>query len=311
MSITSKDETKALEGFDKLAYEVRDLKNRPLLVMYYPDKDGYMTTDDVRDVHDELRRRGFSRDNVAESLDVLLHTYGGDPNSAYRVAQVIRDFARNVDFLIPFHAYSGGTLTCFCANNIRLGAYSCLSPIDITLEEIELASIDYYMEFAQKSRQKIEEMLNDFLQDASKEGSPIVRPRPTTDVERHLLVEMVKQVGALNVGRYFRERTLTGHYAIKLLSDYMFAKNSNKQSLCDDIANKILFEFPSHEFEMDYHICKDLGLPVSEMNDAESEKTKSLVDELDELTDQGIICKQLDETYKAPFIRLYPLGEKV
>jgi hypothetical protein len=167
------------------------------------------------------------------------------------------------------------------------------------------------MDFAQKSRLQIEEMLNDFLQDVSKEGSPIVRPRPATDVERHLLVEMVRQVGALNVGRYFRERTLTGHYAFRLLSDYMFSNSSNKQSLCDDIATKILFEFPSHEFEMDYHICRDLGLPVSEMNDAESEKTKLLVNELDDLADRGVICKQLDETYKAPFIRLYPLGEKV
>jgi hypothetical protein len=110
MTVANGNDTSMLEQFDKLACEVRDFRKRPLLVMYYPDKDGYMTSDDVRDVHDELRRRGFSRDKMAEFLDVLLHTYGGDPNSAYRVAQVIRDFAKNVDFLIPFHAYSGGTL---------------------------------------------------------------------------------------------------------------------------------------------------------------------------------------------------------
>lgn len=305
---TSQDAENPLQEVDQVALEVRDLRGHPLLVLYYPEKGGYITHFDVRDIHDEFRRRGWSREQMIEELDVLLHTYGGDPHASYRIAQVIRDFAKLVNFLIPFHAHSGGTITCFCANNIVLGAYAVLGPIDITVDGIELASIDYFMNFAQNCREMVEKMLHDFVQERLKAGLPMVNPKPQTEVERYLLCEMVNQVGALNVGRFFRERTLTGHYAYRLLHDYMFSKHPNRKSLSRKIANAVLFEFPSHEFDMDYHICKDLGLPTHEMNDPESEKTKLFINKLDEYADREVICRQLTDNYKAPFFRLYNMG---
>lgn len=310
MSTTQSAENPLLE-VDQMALEVRNLRGHSLLVLYYPEKDGYITHLDVRDIYDEFRRRGWSKDKMIEELDVLFHTYGGDPHASYRIAQVIRDFAKSVNFLIPFHAHSGGTLTCFCANNIVLGSYAVLGPIDITVDGIELASIDYFMNFARNCRQMVEEMLHDFTQERLKTGLPMVNPKPCTEVERYLLVEMVNQVGALNVGRFFRERTLTGHYAYRLLYDCMFSEHPNRKSLSEKIANAVLFEFPSHDFEMDYHICRELGLPVYEMSETESDRTKSLVNKIDEFVDRGTICRQLTDTYKAPFFRLYNMGEQI
>jgi hypothetical protein len=309
--MTNQNVENPLQEVDQLALEVCGLRNKPLLILYYPEKDGMITHFDVRDIHDEFKRRGWSRDRMIEELDVLLHTYGGDPDGAYRIGQVIRDFAKKVNFLIPFHAHSGGTLTCFSADKIVLGAYAVLGPIDITVDGIELASIDYYIQFAQNCRKTTEQMLHDFIRENLKGDLPVVNPEPSTDVERYLLCEMVKQVGALNVGRFFRERTLTGHYAYRLLYDYMFATNPNKESLCGKIANAVLFEFPSHDFDMDYHICKDVGLPVYEMNETESDKTKLLVNRLDELVEREVICRQLTDEYKAPFFRLYNIGEHI
>jgi hypothetical protein len=297
-----------LQEIDQIASEIVDFRRKPLLVMYYPESDGTIVESDIRDIHDEFRARGWSRGRIDEELDVVLHTWGGDPNAAYRVSQVIRDFAKTVNFLIPFHAYSGGTLTCFCGNKIVLGDYACLGPIDITLEGVELASIEYYMRFAQDCRGRIEEMLQDMIEKRINSPSMMSTSPPSTDVERHLLVEMVRQIGALNVGRFFRERTLTGIYAYRLLKDYMFANENNQESMSSEIAHSVLFEFPSHDFDMDYHICKDLGLPVFEMNEEESDKTKSLINKLDDLVEQGMICPQLMDDYKAPFFRLYNVG---
>lgn len=297
-----------LRKVDQLAAEIRDARNKPLLVLYYPDIGGYVSHLDVRDIHDEFRRRDVSRNRKLKDLDVILHTYGGDPNAAYRIGQVVRDFAKAIDFLIPFHAHSAGTLMCFCADRITLGAYAVLGPIDITLDGIELASIDYYMEFAKECRERIEEMLSN-LDHESDTRLSLTNPRPTTNVERHLLVEMVRQIGALNVGRFFRERTVTGRYANRLLFDYMLRDHTNKETLSGDISSRVLFEFPSHDFDMDYHICKDLNLPVFEMTDKESDNTKLLINKLDDFVDQGVICRQLEEELKAPFIRLYMMRE--
>jgi len=257
-----------------------------------------MREDDVKDLYDEFRRRGWTRDGAKRPVDVLIHTYGGEPVAAYRIGQIIRDFADNVVFLVPEHAYSGGTLTCLAGNEIRLGAYAGLSPIDITVGSsetrgIQLLNIDYFMDFVSDCRKRIERMLKD------------TGARGQTNVDCDLLVEMTKQVGALDVGRFYRERTLTGHYAERLLNDYMFSGQLNREELSNDIISKLLFAMPSHHFEMDYHILKEIKLPVREMPEQESEITKAIVEILEVLTRAQVICRDIGDDYKMPFIRLY------
>ncbi|MGH9987322.1 MAG: SDH family Clp fold serine proteinase, partial [Nitrososphaeraceae archaeon] len=91
----------------------------------------------------------------------MLHTYGGEPDASYRLAQVIHDFAEEVIFLVPYHALSGGTLICLSGNKLMLGAYATLSPIDVTVDNIELASIDQFRYFAVDTRQEVEYMFKD------------------------------------------------------------------------------------------------------------------------------------------------------
>ena len=108
----------------------------------------------------------------------------------------------------------------FAGNSIRLGDYAGLSPIDITIfesqsrtsEGVQLAAIDSFMDFARGARTKMEEALEAMDRTAS-----------SSTVDSDLLVQMVKEVGALRVGKYYRERSLTGHYAQILLDAYMFA----------------------------------------------------------------------------------------
>src|ERR1700689_1457472 len=126
--------------------------------------------------------------------------------------------ADNLTVLVPERAYSAGTLLSFAGDAIRLGDYAGVSPIDITLTEsankegVQLAALDSFMDFAKRARKQIEEELRMLDRDCA-----------TSSVDSDLLVQMVKEVGALTVGRYYRERKLTGQYAEILLDNYMFA----------------------------------------------------------------------------------------
>ena len=227
------------EEIDNLARGIAQMRGRSLFVLYYPDAYGEIREEDIKDIYDEFRRGGHSKVAQLENLDVLLHTYGGDPIAAYRIAQVIRSFSRHVVFLVPEYALSGGTLICLCANEIRMGDYAVLSPIDITIsppeqpsEAIALMNIDAYMDFAEDSRRRVEELLHELGSESS------------TTVESDLLVEMVKQVGALNIGGFYRERTFTEHYAQMLLGQYMFHTCPNKDDLIKSVVQQLLWEFP-------------------------------------------------------------------
>jgi len=288
-----------IKDLDQLATSLCKNKNTPLLVLYYHEFSGDVRLEDVEAIYGELRRGGFNREKPMENLHVLLHTFGGDPHAGYRIAQVIRDFTKSAVFLIPQYSCSAGTLMCLCGNQIELGDYAFLSPIDITLERetplesVELMSIDYYIRFATRCRQEIEQMLKQNGYTSS------------TTVESDLLCEMVKQVGGLTLGAFFRERVLTGFYAENLLLDYMFNHAPNKNDLKNKILQSLLFEYPSHTFCMDYHICLKLGLPVKEMDVVTSDMTKTIITLLRLLTVQGVICRDVSDAYKLPFVKLY------
>jgi|SRR5256885_13735877 len=297
--MASKSDNDAAKQLDDLALKIAARRKRPLFVMFYDEGGGRIIHDDVRDVYDEFRRRGRTAKVQFKQLDVLVHSFGGDADACYRIAQVIRDFAANVTFLVPFHAASGATLVCLCGDEIRLGAYAALGPIDISIGDIELASIDNFREFAADCRRDIETVLE--------EGEST----RSTDVESVLLREMVAQETALGIGSLYRVSSLTGHYAFRLLHDYMFNGRSDRSTKAQKIADGLLHTYPSHDFVLDYHMSSELGLPVSEMEEEESDLTKSLVDMLGYLTQQQVICKDLGEVdegemLKAPFFRLYP-----
>jgi hypothetical protein len=275
------------------------LRQRPLLVLYYPWKSKIREWD-LDDVYQALRSSGTVPENKITELDVLLHSTGGSPVGGYRLAQVIRDFASNVTFLVPEHAYSAATLLCFAGNQVRLGHFAGLSPIDITLvyakKEVELATVDSFMGFAQDARKKIEELLSQFDKHCG------------TNVDSDLLVAMVEEVGAMEIGKYYRERNLTGRYAQTLLDSYMFAGFLNRDQRRKDVITHFLFGAPAHEFHLDYHLCSDWGVEAVEMPTDESDLAKDVLKELLDLADSQTICKHLSNTERLPYFGWYALA---
>lgn len=85
----------------------------------------------------------------------------------------------------------------------------------------------------------------------------------------------------------------------------MFKNHPDAQVIARDIANTVVFKYPSHGFFLDYHMCKKLGLVVDELTSTESDITKALVQSLDKFTMNGVICKEVETDYRMPFITLY------
>ena len=118
-------------GADRLARHL----GGPLLVMYYPDE-ASIEVEDIAILYQHLRRNGLTPDSRLPNLNVVLHTLGGDANASYRLAQLLRDFADLVKFIIPEQAYSGGTTITLAGDEIVLAHCAVLSPIDVGLVPI-------------------------------------------------------------------------------------------------------------------------------------------------------------------------------
>jgi hypothetical protein len=201
----------AIAKLDEACNTLVSNRETPLLVLYYTGGYSSMSEDDLESIYTAFRGADLKPEEKLPALDVLIESYGGDPTAGYRIAQLIRDFADEVSFLVAEHAYSAATLMCFSGNEVRLAHYVGLSPIDITLvwhgeQEVELASIDSFLDFSVRAREKMEELFQRReIEDAQ------------STVESDLLMKMVEEVGALVLGSYYRTRNLTGRYAEELL----------------------------------------------------------------------------------------------
>lgn len=63
-------------------------------------------------------------------LDLILHTPGGDPNTAEAILKYLRQKFKHIRVVIPFAAMSAGTLIACGANEIVMGRHSFIGPTD-------------------------------------------------------------------------------------------------------------------------------------------------------------------------------------
>lgn len=63
-------------------------------------------------------------------VDLFLYSRGGDVLTPWRLVNLIREYTDTFNVLVPYRAYSAGTLICLGADQIIMGKMSELGPID-------------------------------------------------------------------------------------------------------------------------------------------------------------------------------------
>ncbi|MCR4318025.1 MAG: hypothetical protein NUW37_16900 [Planctomycetes bacterium] len=86
-----------------------------------------ITDDTVRVLIDHLRLLDSEQSNI----DLLLVTHGGQSEVPWRIVSLIREYCKGeFGVLVPYRAMSAGTLIALGADQIVMGPYANLSPID-------------------------------------------------------------------------------------------------------------------------------------------------------------------------------------
>jgi len=80
----------------------------------------------ARETIDSIKKDDGSHDK----LYIFLTTNGGDTITVERLVNIFRHNYKEVNFVIPDHAYSAGTILCMSGDNIFMDYNSVLGPID-------------------------------------------------------------------------------------------------------------------------------------------------------------------------------------
>lgn len=283
----------------------RNLANRikgPLLLMYYPE-DAEIEVADIAKLYKVLRKEKLATNlkNRIPTLNVVLHTEGGDSNASYRIAQLLHDFAQKVTFIIPEYAYSGGAMITLAGEKIILAHYAVLSPINVITgndfgETREPVAMKYYIKMAADAKAAVVKAL---------EEAEAVNTDST--VENALMTAMIENpINAMYVAQLYQQYSRDEKHALQLLKNYMLKDKDPEER--DKVIQGLIYDSPDHEMDMDYHICQDIGLIVKEADQELSDLSKKLVRTLENATKHNKICRRTDSdtTKREPHFHYTP-----
>ena len=115
--------------------EIEKLRTSNLLVYFTGDRQGMMSwiaEDAVLPLYRHLLDLGPPQ-ACGRRMDLYLYTRGGDVSVPWRVVAMLREFCDELCVLIPYKAYSAGTMLALGADVTVMGTKAELSPIDPTL----------------------------------------------------------------------------------------------------------------------------------------------------------------------------------
>lgn len=203
------------------------------------------------------------------ALHMALHSSGGDIYSAYKIVNVLREYACELRIMVPLYAKSAATLLALGADEIIMGPQSELGPLDLPIEHplvegIRISALDGVRpidvlarvateiaigEVGIRLRQEVRLGRKDSVELALRFASDYITP-------------IVAKLDPSVVNQCFRELGIAQTYGQDLLETYMLANQDNKEAEAERIAESLVWDYPAHEFAICFREAKKLGLKV-------------------------------------------------
>lgn len=209
--------------------------------MYYGqiDRRGYDSVSDVLE----------NRKTKADKACLILITFGGDPNSAYRIARALHHHYRNVEILIPDACKSAGTLMCIGANKLIFGDRGELGPLDIQLSKPDemfehMSGLDI-IQAVNVLQNQVLSSFRDYLVDIR--GGSQIRTKTAAEIATKLASGFVspiaQKIDPVTLGEHQRAMQIAFEYGNRL--------NEMAKSLRPQALQKLIGSYPVHGFVID------------------------------------------------------------
>jgi D-alanyl-D-alanine dipeptidase len=254
-----------------LIEQIEKLRNSQLLVYYTGDRQGQ----EIRiagDIHPFCSRQ-LEQIGEVERIDLFLYGPGGLTMAGYGLVNLIREFCKEFNVIIPFRALSCATLIALGANEIIMTKNAMLSPVDPSVEHPLGPTVD----FGQGPKivpVNVEDVIS-FINLAKTEAGL----NDSTSLCK--IFEKLSQVHPLTLGAVNRSRQEIAFLARSLLKYHM---NDNER--VERIVNTLTHERFSHDYLISRREAKetlDLNIVDAELNGELNKAILDLHNKYDEL----------------------------
>jgi hypothetical protein len=226
---------------------------RPLIVYATSTRAGVhamMAGDAVREFIDQIEAI-----QDRKSVDVLIHSTGGDALTAWKLMSVLREQFEHVAVLVPYMAFSAATVFSMGADEIIMHPHASLGPIDPQIT----------MQLPDGSRRQFAfEDVGAFLRFLNTEVGLTEQAHVSSVIDR-----LFAAVDPVNIGAAKRASELATDIGERLLQMHM--KGDEDRARARTIAESLNKKFFAHGDAVSRSRARDLGLKIGE-SDADLEK---------------------------------------
>lgn len=184
-------------------------------------------------------------------ISLFMYTRGGNTLAAWTLVNLIRNFCKDFEVIVPFNCHSAGTLISLGANRILMTKQATLGPIDPSVNGPLNPSIPGTNNPNAKVPVSVE-FVDAYLQLAKKELG-------ITDQNAlsNILSELTKHIHPLTLGQVYKSKSQIQMLAEKLLA-YQDISDENKKAIIKFLCS----ESGSHDYTIHRKEAQGLGLKV-------------------------------------------------
>jgi len=213
-----------------------------------------------------------------KSALLILTTFGGDPDVAYRIARGFQRAYSKGDFivLVPWLCKSAGTLLSIGATKLIMTDDSQLGPLDVQVDKPDAIGEKMSGQTPCQSLAFLQEHAFDLfeysffelLKRSKRQVTFITATRIATELTTGLLSPVYAHLDPMRLGEYHRDMMIAFEYGKRL----------GEHNLVSEAAlRRLTHEYPSHSFVIDRDEAKELFINVEEPSPRQTEMLGSLM----------------------------------
>ncbi len=199
-----------------------------------------------------------------EELDLVVNSGGGSIHAVYQIVELLRMHTKKLTACVPFYAKSAATLLCVGADEIILDDLAQLGPLDTQVYEEKRGGKGQFNSALNPF--KTLEQLQKFSLESLDIAVKMISLRSGMDLDDCLKhgIEFVRattgplfaQLNPEKLGEYSRALSVGTEYGQRLLRRF---KSDWDQQKRDEVLEKLVHGYPSHDYIIDYHELQEIG----------------------------------------------------
>ncbi len=206
------------------------------------------------------------------TVSVLLNSPGGDIEDAYRMALALREYAQDIEVLVPAWAKSAATFFCLAADTIHIGRYGELGPLDpqrlnlrgSAMPVSALESFNALYQLLTYSLDSLDGIIQRLLMNAPPMDIPyaIEHAQPLFAA---IVSPLYSRVDLHELGEAGRSLAISEDYAVRVMERWGYSEIGNDERR--QIARRLTWGYPTHGFVIDLTEAQQVGLNAERLDD--------------------------------------------